>query len=170
MPISFRCEHCGKKIEAPDSAGGKRGKCPYCRQGNYIPAPTADDDVFDLAPVDEEDETRSQAEMQRLRQIEAELLAERSAESPVPLEHRDDLSSKDLHHYAINYCLDMADGRLERAEKHIDDLARFAEHATQAVDEVASSIDDEPALKDIPQPVVKGLLEQLLQSLKERSA
>ncbi|MHC4658446.1 MAG: hypothetical protein ACYS83_04615 [Planctomycetota bacterium] len=36
MPITFHCEHCGKKIEAQDSAGGKWGKCPACHNSRIL--------------------------------------------------------------------------------------------------------------------------------------
>lgn len=36
-PIRFRCEHCGKTVQAPHGAGGKRGTCPHCRQSCAIP-------------------------------------------------------------------------------------------------------------------------------------
>ena len=39
MPIKFQCSLCGKKIEAPDSAGGKWGKCPGCHNKVYVPQP-----------------------------------------------------------------------------------------------------------------------------------
>lgn len=29
--IKLTCENCGKKLEAPDEAEGKKGRCPYCR-------------------------------------------------------------------------------------------------------------------------------------------
>ena len=53
MTIAFRCSHCHKDVQAPDAAAGKRGKCPFCGQSNYVPAPVAPADELDLAPVDE---------------------------------------------------------------------------------------------------------------------
>ena len=38
MTISFHCAHCGKKMEAPDDAGGKWGKCPRCHNKLYVPS------------------------------------------------------------------------------------------------------------------------------------
>lgn len=38
MPIKFECS-CGKRIEAPDAAAGKKGKCPRC--GREVLVPTA---------------------------------------------------------------------------------------------------------------------------------
>lgn len=30
MPVQFHCSHCGKRLKAPDSMGGKLCKCPAC--------------------------------------------------------------------------------------------------------------------------------------------
>jgi hypothetical protein len=40
MPITFQCG-CGKKIQAPDTAAGKSGKCPGCGNKITIPQPVA---------------------------------------------------------------------------------------------------------------------------------
>jgi hypothetical protein len=40
MPITFQCG-CGKKIQAPDAAAGKSGKCPGCGNKITIPQPAA---------------------------------------------------------------------------------------------------------------------------------
>ena len=52
MAIVFHCEHCGKKIEAADDAGGKRGTCPVCHNKLYVPSRDVGDELK-LAPVDE---------------------------------------------------------------------------------------------------------------------
>ena len=50
--IKFSCEHCGKdNITAPDTAAGKRGKCPACKQ--VVSIPTLDDVETDLDIVEE---------------------------------------------------------------------------------------------------------------------
>ncbi len=86
MGISFHCEHCGKKIEAPDTAGGKWGKCPACHNKVYVPASkTAQpDDELRLAPLDTEEEIRHRkmlAEEARLRQ---DILKETNVPEEVP--------------------------------------------------------------------------------------
>ena len=48
MGITFHCEYCGKKIQAPNEAGGKWGKCPACSHKLYVPA----SDVGDTAATD----------------------------------------------------------------------------------------------------------------------
>ncbi|MFN0051574.1 MAG: hypothetical protein ACKV0T_05245 [Planctomycetales bacterium] len=37
MPISVECPSCGKRLKAPDSAAGKKAKCPQC--GTPVPIP-----------------------------------------------------------------------------------------------------------------------------------
>jgi predicted RNA-binding Zn-ribbon protein involved in translation (DUF1610 family) len=39
MPIKVTCSSCGKTLNAPDDAAGKRAKCPGC--GNVITVPSA---------------------------------------------------------------------------------------------------------------------------------
>jgi hypothetical protein len=167
MPIQFKCEYCGKKVTAPDAAGGKRGKCPFCKQTCYIPAPVADEELYDLAPESEEDRRREAAEKEALRQQEAALLAELGGEAAaaVPVEQKENPTPDDLHHLVVNYCLDIADGRLDRAELTVGQMKKLKRTAMQAVDDFLSGKAKEPALAHIPPPVLKGLLNQLKQAL-----
>ncbi|KPK79736.1 MAG: hypothetical protein AMJ81_12880 [Phycisphaerae bacterium SM23_33] len=170
MTITFRCEHCGKKVEAPDSAGGKRGRCPYCKQSCYVPSPVGDDELYDFAPEDEELERRRRREQEALRQHEQELIAEigRGEAAPVPLEQREDLQSEDLHHLVVNYCLDLSNSNLERAEVHLQKLKTLGPTATQAVDDFLAGKALEPALDQIPTRVLQGFLRQLRDALGRR--
>ncbi len=46
MTISFHCP-CGKSVHAPDSAAGKRGKCPACGQVLHVPpTPPPDEPTY----------------------------------------------------------------------------------------------------------------------------
>ena len=68
MGISFHCEYCGKKIQAPDTAAGKKGKCPACHNQIFVPAAETADDELKLAPINEsevEREKRLLAEWER---------------------------------------------------------------------------------------------------------
>lgn len=166
MPISFRCEHCGKDVEAPDKAGGKRGKCPYCHQSNYIPAPVSDEEVLDLAPVDEEYERRRREQVQALRRQERDLIAAGGEAAPgPPLEQREDLSGEDLHHFVVNYCLDLAGSNLARAETHVERLRQFGPVGIQAVEDFREGKVIEAALDAIPRRLLKGFLDQLREKL-----
>ena len=165
MAITLRCQRCHRQISAPDSAGGKRGKCPYCGHGTYIPSPVSDEDVLDVAPIDEEAEREQQAAVAKLRARERDLIAETGGAEPVPLEHRDDLSAGDLHHFVVNYCLDMATGNLERAAGHAGELKKFEKLGIEAVKDFQSGGVSEPALTCIPAPVVQGFLKRLGEEL-----
>lgn len=46
MPIQFKCNQCGRKLQAPDSAAGRRAKCPDCGTVMTIPG-----DVYDAEEV-----------------------------------------------------------------------------------------------------------------------
>ena len=165
MAITFRCRTCNNQIKAPDAAAGKKGKCPFCGHSNDIPAPPSEDDVIPLAEIDEEEERRAQQEIQALRQQEQDLLAETGGEPPVPLEHREEITSDDLHHFVVNYCLDMANGKLDRAETHVAQLRKYGSLAQDAVKDFAGGSASEPALGSIPQPVLQGFLKRLREQL-----
>jgi RsiW-degrading membrane proteinase PrsW (M82 family) len=55
MSIQWQCA-CGKKLKAPDTAAGKRARCPACQQINTIPTPPApeEDNPFDPYDLAEE--------------------------------------------------------------------------------------------------------------------
>jgi hypothetical protein len=130
MSISFQCEHCRKEIKAPDNAGGQRGKCPYCGGSTYVPAAGDDEQALPLTPVDNEAERRHEEELHRLVDQELSQLDEDDMREQVPLDQRDEVSSRDLHHFVVNYCLDMAAGKLDRAETHAEKLAAYGKTGT----------------------------------------
>jgi len=41
MPIQFRCINCHKRVQAPDSAAGKKAKCPICGNVTDVPVITS---------------------------------------------------------------------------------------------------------------------------------
>jgi phage FluMu protein Com len=166
MALTFKCEHCHKKISAPETVGGKRGKCPFCKQRTYIPMPVSEDEILDLAPLDETEEQEHQKLVDELRAQERDLIANTGGGEPVPLSERDDLSSEDLHHFVINYCIDMADGNLERAAMHAAELKKFYKLGMEAVKYFQIVQGDEPALSKIPPPVVQGFLTDLVDRLQ----
>jgi len=166
MSIQFRCEYCGKQVTAPESAGGQRGKCPYCGRSNYIPAPVGDDDLVPLAPIDESEERQRQKEIDSLLRAEREILAESGGQPPVPLEHREDMQVEDLHHFVVNYCLDMGKGNLSRARRHIDSLRQYGTMGAEAVNDYLTGKTNEKALAILHPKVLKGFLAQLKNELK----
>ena len=161
MTISFRCEHCGKKVEAPDSAGGKRGKCPYCKLSNYIPMPVSEEELIPLAG--DEDEQPARAKDDTERALIAELAGR--VDASVPLEDREDLKPEDVQHLVVNYCLDMANSRLERSQQHLAQLRKVRRAAREAVDGFLKGDVLEPALDTVPPKVLQGFLSNLREEL-----
>ncbi len=173
MAIALHCEHCGKKIEAPDSAGGKWGKCPACHNKVYVPSLDADEELK-LAPVDETEQERQQpllAETNKLRQdilSENEEPPETNEVFPQTLAFTEiagssgsDLNDKDLTIKIISYLRQMADGELERAETMVSPIAACGSRASQAIDKIALSKMPESELADIPPQILSGLIRTL---------
>jgi hypothetical protein len=165
MSITFQCEHCHKEVKAPDTAAGKRGKCPHCQQSCYIPAPVSDDELYDVAPLDEDGERQREEELHRIREQEKELLAADKDAPSEPLEQRDDVAAEDLHHLVVNYCLALAGSKLPQAGDHAKKLRSFGAEGVQAVNDFLSGGATEPALDNIPAPVREGFLKQLREQL-----
>ena len=177
MPIKFECTECHKIVTAPDAAGGKRGKCPFCGRLVNIPLPAPpppppppeeeDPDLIPLAPIDEDEERKLAQERKALYDQEQSLLeAMVPSEDSVPLEQREDLSSEDLHHFVVNYLLDMFDGNLARAGMHADKLRSLGFAGIGAVDDFLEGKADEPALGHIPAPIREGFLRELKARVK----
>jgi hypothetical protein len=172
MPIKFECEDCHKIINAPDTAGGKRGKCPSCGKLVDIPLPPPpaeeeDPDLIPLAPIDEEEERRLARERKALYAQEKSLL-DAMAPSPddVPLDQREQVDAEDLHHFVVNYLLDMFDGNLARAQMHAEKLHSFGIKGSDAVDDFVVGKADEIVLKRIPMPIRQGFLRELKERVK----
>jgi hypothetical protein len=173
MSIVFHCEHCGKKIEAQDSAGGKWGKCPSCHNKIYIPALNInDDEELTLAPIDEEEEKRKKQLMAETFMLEQDILKQRE-EPPEDVNPNfepsedvlpygiDPIRTSELDQSIINYLKLMAEGNLDSAgdlEKHI---VASGNDALDILDKIAISDMPEPELQHIPPQVLSGMIRNL---------
>ena len=162
MTIAFHCEHCGKKIEAPDSASGKRGKCPRCHNKVHVPGLDTDDELT-LEPIDESDSKRQRELMAEMRIVEQNILSERETpDSPVEVAaSTPEVSDKELTKNIIVYLRQMADGDLEQADRISSSIVPYGSKALEILDEIALSELPEPELADIPQQVLSGLIRNL---------
>jgi len=163
MAITFHCEHCGKKIEAPDSAGSKWGKCPACHNKVYVPSSDTGEEIK-LAPIDTAELAEQRRLMAETRRIEQEILSEKdevlddSAERAVPVY---DISDNELTKNIIIYLRLMADGDLEQSERVASSIIHCGKRALKILDGIALSEIPEPELADIPPQILAGLVRTL---------
>jgi hypothetical protein len=162
MPIRLHCDHCGKKIEAPDNAGGKWGKCPACHNKVYVPEPVADDELK-LAPIDETEEERRKRLMRESYELTKDILHEDApaAAEPGPGSAAPEISEEELTNRVIHYLRLMADGDLDEAQKTADRIAPHRRQAIAVLDSLARSDAPDPELEDIPQQVLSGLIRNM---------
>lgn len=169
MSIELHCPACTKLIRAPEAAGGRHGKCPYCEARVYIPMPPAEEEIG-IAPVDEEEERRSEEQMRR---EEAALAASLSREEATPGEPAGGGGRSreapgeviDVDECVEAFILAMRDSQLDAAERAVGLLRRAG---SKARDYVQGAMVDEipPPIEGVPPALVKGFLKTLLGRLK----
>lgn len=173
MSIELHCPQCQKLIRAPDEAGGRRGKCPYCKNSVYIPRPPDETEELALAPLDEEEERQAEeARRESLRYVASVDKAKDSkfltgdatsavtGPPPVPSAgERGNLAAE-----VETFIIAMRDSKLEAAEAA---AARLKQFGAQARDYVQGLLVDEipPQYENVPAPVVQGFLKALLSQL-----
>ena len=162
MSIMFHCEYCGKKIEAPVSAGGKWGKCPSCHNKLYVPSPASDEELK-LAPLDETDREREKRLMAETYRLTQDILREREVPDgpPVPSGAIYEMSDQELKKNVILYLRQMAYGELDEADSTAALITPFAAQALKIIDKIALSEIPEPELADIPQQMLSGSIRAL---------
>ncbi len=172
MAIVFHCEHCAKKIEAPDTAGGRRGKCPACHNRVYVPAPPQDAEELHLAPIDESEENKRQHLMAETFNLTELLLDEKSApdipseEIPAPEGGLDiiplpGMDENDAVKNVVRYLHCMAEGELERAAKLQETLITQGRRVLPILEQIGLNQITDPALAKIPPQVLAGLIRSL---------
>ena len=174
MPNEFHCPKCGRLIRAPASAGGKRGKCPYCKQSVYIPSLSEDVEAIPLAPVDEASEDRERALEDEARRFATAISQEEpgkydtgeppppSGESAMPLPRDFDVDVPEL---VNDYLSAMAASDMGRADTAARQLRKQAAQAKAHVERLIADKLPPPDLGSVPAPVYKGFLRSLLELL-----
>ncbi len=170
MSIELHCPGCQKLIRAPDNAGGRHGKCPYCARKVYIPTPESEMEVLDIA---EPDEDEAQQE---------EVLRHESATYAAGVSHSDgqiaatdeeaiggDAQRRpevpgdviDVAAEVETFLAAMRDSKLDQADAAVTRLKRSAQRAK---DYIENAMVDElpPQIDGVPPPVMKGFLKTLL--------
>jgi len=165
MPIKLHCEHCGKKIEAPDSAGGKWGKCPACHNKVYVPLPaTNDDDELKVAPLDESEVQKQRQLMAETFRLTRDILEEQNVpEAPLAAAGGPaaEISEQQLTEHIVRYLRQMVDGRLDEAQRTADRIVPHRRKAAVILDQFAKSDAPDPELEDVPKQVLSGFIRNL---------
>lgn len=177
MAIVFHCEHCGKKIEAQDKAGGKRGKCPACHNPVYVPSHVEQEEPLHLAPLEDEDEKQRKRLLSETYQLTQNILEERAVpEESVETNDREDqdnepdmpylppteaMDVKELRQHIVQYLRLMAEGELDEAAQIAHLIIPQGKKATDILESIALSDMPEPELSHLPPQIVSGLIRNL---------
>ena len=161
MSISFHCEACGKKVKAPDTAGGKWGNCPGCRHRCYIPMPrTGDEPELRLAPIDESHESQIERMMKETHSVTQFILHENE---PIEGGPGDEAAGKavaerEVLKQCILYLRQMVDGELMQGEKTLETLKSSKHSSLRILSSLARATEPEPELADVPDRILQGLV------------
>lgn len=176
MSIEIHCPKCSRLIKAPDNAGGKFGKCPYCQEKVYVPSPADQIDEIPLAPIDAAEEQKD-AELRREavkyasavdHAKETPIDTPTAAESlgdgapPIPEETEEVI---DIGENVERFVIAMRDSRLDEADRFVEQLKRVRERAWDYVDGLIVD-PTPPEIDDIPKPLLQGFLKTLLERLR----
>ena len=178
MKIELHCPACGKTIRAPEDAGGKRGKCPYCTAEVYIPDPNEMEEI-PLAPIDEAEERR--AEQLRRESIEFATSVDKETAGKYDIGDAPGRTGKgalagaggkpgagaadvDIPHEVERFVLAMHATKMDQADAIANRLRRAGDRAR---DYVQGLLLDQmpPKFGSVPEKLVQGFLKALLERL-----
>lgn len=164
MSIKFHCNHCGKRIDAPDNAGGKWGKCPACHNKVYVPqADNDEEEELKLAPIDETEEERQRRLMAETFQLTQSILQEKDIPDAGfgPTDTGREMDEEKLTEIIVRYLRQMYDGDLDEAQRTADVIASHRRQAKDILDRIATSEPPDPELIDIPTHLLSGFIRNL---------
>ncbi|AQT69666.1 hypothetical protein STSP2_02860 [Anaerohalosphaera lusitana] len=160
MTIGFECESCGKKVKAPDNAGGKKGKCPFCSHQCYVPAGDDAGEELKLEPIEEEEERRQRELDRKAFAIQQGILGETSMGEESG-EAEEGYNQRELLRNIILYLREMAGGELNKASERLGEIRKWSEQAKQITASMMRTDQTEAELADISPRVLVGLLKDL---------
>jgi len=177
MAIVFHCEHCGKRISAPDEAGGRRGRCPSCSQHVFIPSPQSEIEEIPLSPIDPQEEQRRRALRQEEYRMQEQLAQHKEAPEAPHGQSAPNASNGTQDDYlpfasastgtGINelvqqYIISMAKGELESGEALEQQIIGGGPKALKTVEQLAMQEFLHPDLANVPPTVISGFFKRLL--------
>ena len=172
MSIELHCPKCTKLIRAPENAGGRHGKCPYCEAMVYVPTAASEMDEIPLAPIDEESERREEELRREAARYAASLDREkdgprggvepagRAAARPqeVPGEVVDNPGGVE------QFVVAMGNSKLDDADRVVVKLKRAGPRAKDYIEGLLLD-PTPPPMGKLPKPLIHGFLKTLLQRL-----
>lgn len=165
MPIKFHCQFCGKLVSAPDSAGGKMGKCPYCHQTCYIASPRDQLEEVPMTPVDPEEEQRQKLLQQETLRLQQEILQDENtgenASGNAGQSGQVSQARTDLGQTIRGYLVHMARGELTVAETLAGTIGRHGQKAVDEIDRLSMEQILDPELAGVPPNIIAGFFRQL---------
>lgn len=171
MSIELHCPKCSKLIRAPENAGGKHGKCPYCGNTVYVPLPPDESEEIGLAPIDDDAERQAE-ELRRESARYAALLDQGDGGLPDDQPKGGRRTSErpgevvDMPEEVQKFVVAMHGSNLEEAEAAAIRLGRAGQRAKDYVEGL--TLDEvPPSFASVPPPLAKGFLKALLNRLNE---
>jgi hypothetical protein len=166
MSIQFHCEGCGKLVQAPDSTGGRQGKCPACGHIMYVPLPAEQREEIPLAQEDPQEEQQRRRLLQESQKALGEVAREHrpvpEPEGPPAPAAR---AAGDMESLIVEYVLAMTEGQLDRADRLSTQITQDPDRAHEAMERISGEGRARPELKGLPRPVLVGFLKQLRSQL-----
>jgi len=173
VAIEFHCSQCSKLIRAPDDAGGRRAKCPYCQQSVYVPSAEPAEPI-PVAPIDDEDQ------LERLRREDRAFYTEvvkevggddAGAGSRGPSGKPGDGSKspqayqEDVDALIVRYLRAMQRSELEEAEDVVELLRGDAEQAREHIQPLLMDEMPPSGVERMPPALLHGFLRKLQERL-----
>ena len=160
MSIEVHCPQCQKTIKAPDNAGGKHGKCPYCKASVYIPSAHDDIEILGITPIKEED-AQHDAELRH----ESALYAASVGHATEGVKQKEDENPSgkfvDVESDVDLYIQSMIASKLEGAQAAMARIKTAGDRSRTYINELLTEGADLP-FGDVPKPLAMGFLRKLL--------
>lgn len=163
MSIELHCPQCQKSIKAPDSAGGKHGKCPFCKAAVYIPNPHDGIEILSITPIDEQ-EAQHDAELRHESAKFAAAIGHLTGGSEKSEDEHPQAEFVEVESDVNIYIRSMHTSKLEDAHAAMARLKTGGKRSRKYINELLEEGAELP-FGDVPKPLASGLLRKLLKKI-----